>query len=108
MAVGLLLARVLVFRFEGWKRPGSKHIANYLGPPLTNSQDVKQTLHHLHRILLDPRSHIEKDQWRGLPELTNKNGEYCGDSCPTQAWSASTLLDFLSTVHSLDTSSESG
>ncbi|KAF9525972.1 glycoside hydrolase family 13 protein [Crepidotus variabilis] len=65
-------------------------------------EDPKQTLHYLHYLLLGPRKHVESDPWRGLPELTNKNGEYCKDSCPTQAWSASTLLDFLAVVHELD------
>ncbi|KAF8159702.1 glycoside hydrolase family 13 protein [Crassisporium funariophilum] len=63
--------------------------------------DPKQTLHYLHRLLLVPRAHIEKDAWRGIPELTNENGAYCHDSCTTQAWSASTLLDFLAVVHRL-------
>lgn len=62
-------------------------------------QDAKQTLHHLHQILLAPRKHIENDAWAGIPELTNQNGQYCADSCNTQAWSASTLLDFLEIVH---------
>ncbi|KAJ7634145.1 glycoside hydrolase family 13 protein [Mycena polygramma] len=48
-------------------------------------EDVKNTLHHLHQILLPARSHIQSDP----------------DSCHTQAWSASTLLDFLETVHKL-------
>ncbi|KAH7914817.1 glycoside hydrolase family 13 protein [Hygrophoropsis aurantiaca] len=57
------------------------------------------TLHRLHRALLHARHHIQNDPWAGIPELTNKDGEYCPDSCNTQAWSASTLLDFLETVH---------
>lgn len=61
--------------------------------------DHRQTLHYLHQILLGPRRHIQQDVWRGLPELTNADGVYCGDSCSSQAWSASTLLDFLETVH---------
>ncbi|TFK32810.1 glycoside hydrolase family 13 protein [Crucibulum laeve] len=64
-------------------------------------KDHKETLHHLHRILLAPRHHIQNDPWAGLPELTNENGQFCSDSCNTQAWSASTLLDFLQTVHDL-------
>ncbi|ORY60201.1 glycogen debranching enzyme [Pseudomassariella vexata] len=36
---------------------------------------------------------IESSPWAGLTELTQKNGEYCGDSSPTQAWSAGCLID---------------
>ena len=60
------------------------------------------TLHYLHRLLLEARDQIEKDCWRGLPELTQKDGGYCHDSCRTQAWTAGTLLDFLACVHRLD------
>ncbi|KAL0096646.1 glycogen debranching enzyme [Phycomyces blakesleeanus] len=47
------------------------------------------------RILRAHREEIATNPWRGLAELTNKNGEKCWDSCDTQAWSASTLLDLL-------------
>ncbi|OBZ85799.1 Glycogen debranching enzyme, partial [Choanephora cucurbitarum] len=45
------------------------------------------------RILRKHRESINQDVWCGLPELTNKDGEYCHDSCRTQAWSSATLLD---------------
>ncbi|KAI6010692.1 glycoside hydrolase family 13 protein [Pisolithus orientalis] len=61
--------------------------------------DPMRTLHRLHRALFEPRSHIQTDPWAGLPELTNENGAFCRDSCNTQAWSASTMLDFLEDVH---------
>lgn len=66
---------------------------------LTLKQDRTETLHYLHTLLLPARRHIRDDPWRGIPELTNKDGEYCRDSCNTQAWSASTILDFLEEVH---------
>ncbi|KAF8202559.1 glycoside hydrolase family 13 protein [Pholiota molesta] len=52
----------------------------------------------IHQILVIPRKHVATDPWKGLPELTNANGMYCRDSCNTQAWSSSTLLDFLAEV----------
>ncbi|KAK7429968.1 bifunctional 4-alpha-glucanotransferase/amylo-alpha-1,6-glucosidase [Neonectria magnoliae] len=36
---------------------------------------------------------IEESVWAGLAELTQKNGEFCPDSSPTQAWSAGCLID---------------
>jgi glycogen debranching enzyme len=39
------------------------------------------------------RHEIEKSVWAGLTELTNKDGAFCGDSSPTQAWSSGCLID---------------
>lgn len=36
---------------------------------------------------------IRMSPWAGLHELTQKGGEECHDSCPTQAWSAGCLID---------------
>jgi glycogen debranching enzyme len=82
-----------------WGWPLGYFLKAYLEFDNVNKDD---TLHYLHRLLLEARGQIENDCWRGLPELTNGNGGYCGDSCRTQAWSASTLLDFLASVHRLD------
>lgn len=47
----------------------------------------------LYKRLSKQRDEISNSPWAGLPELTNKDGEYCQDSSPTQAWSAATILD---------------
>ncbi|KAK3393446.1 glycogen debranching enzyme [Podospora didyma] len=45
------------------------------------------------RRLIDCKEMIQRSPWAGLAELTQKNNEHCGDSCPTQAWSSSCLID---------------
>ncbi|KAI0898190.1 glycoside hydrolase family 13 protein [Annulohypoxylon nitens] len=45
------------------------------------------------RRLAGCKEQIRSSQWAGLTELTQKNGEFCGDSSPTQAWSAGCLID---------------
>uniref|UniRef100_A0A8D2KBD5 Glycogen debranching enzyme n=1 Tax=Urocitellus parryii TaxID=9999 RepID=A0A8D2KBD5_UROPR len=39
--------------------------------------------------------HLERSPWKGLPELTNENGQYCPFSCETQAWSIAVILETL-------------
>jgi len=55
--------------------------------------------HATMKWLLPHKEHIMKDCWQGLPELTNSHGAHCPDSCPTQAWSISTLVDALRDLH---------
>lgn len=42
---------------------------------------------------------IRESQWAGLTELTQKNGQFCADSSPTQAWSAARLLDAIVEIY---------
>ncbi|KAI9459032.1 glycoside hydrolase family 13 protein [Russula earlei] len=64
-------------------------------------EDPSATLHHIYGVLSAPREYIRDDPWAGLPELTNKDGAFCNDSCATQAWSASTILDILEDISEL-------
>lgn len=43
-------------------------------------------------LLQEHNNWINNDEWCSLPEMTNKNGEFNGFSCPAQAWSVSSLL----------------
>ncbi|XP_037314031.2 glycogen debranching enzyme isoform X1 [Pungitius pungitius] len=46
-------------------------------------------------ILSRHYTHLERSPWKGLPELTNENGQFCPFSCETQAWSLATVLEVL-------------
>ncbi|KAI5694550.1 hypothetical protein M8J75_000879 [Diaphorina citri] len=46
--------------------------------------------------------HLNTSHWRGLPELTNKDGKECPGSCNTQAWSSSTLLEVIHDISLLE------
>ncbi|KAH6619445.1 glucanotransferase domain of glycogen debranching enzyme-domain-containing protein [Chaetomium sp. MPI-SDFR-AT-0129] len=45
------------------------------------------------RRLKECKEMIRRSPWAGLTELTQKAGEECHDSSPTQAWSAGCLID---------------
>ncbi|KAK0391452.1 hypothetical protein NLU13_0953 [Sarocladium strictum] len=45
------------------------------------------------RRLAGCKKAIEDSPWAGLAELTQKNGQFCPDSSPTQAWSTGCLID---------------
>lgn len=52
-----------------------------------------ETLQQVMKRLAGPKEMIVSSPWAGLQELTNQHGSYCSDSCPTQAWSSSVLID---------------
>lgn len=56
---------------------------------------VEETVSSIHRVLGNHAQALRASPWQGLPELTNKDGSECSDSCPVQAWSMATLLDIL-------------
>ncbi|OAF68493.1 hypothetical protein A3Q56_03738 [Intoshia linei] len=37
--------------------------------------------------------HLDASEWKGVPELTNKQGEYCPHSCSSQLWSVATMME---------------
>ncbi|PLW33615.1 hypothetical protein PCASD_15734 [Puccinia coronata f. sp. avenae] len=75
------------------------HFDTLAGQGLNNHQ---ATIHQVHSILAEHRRYIQSDRWAGLPELTKKDGAFCRDSCESQAWSTSTILDVLFEIYHLD------
>lgn len=59
------------------------------------STPLEQTVSSIHRVLSAHAQALRDSPWKGLPELTNRDGVECADSCPVQAWSMATLLDVL-------------
>ncbi|XP_045473681.1 glycogen debranching enzyme [Harmonia axyridis] len=47
---------------------------------------------------------LQTSDWRGLPELTNKNGSKCEYSSATQAWSMSCVLEVLHDLPKIESS----
>ncbi|XP_035027482.1 glycogen debranching enzyme isoform X3 [Hippoglossus stenolepis] len=58
-------------------------------------ETYSETLNLVKNVLSRHYTHLEKSPWKGLPELTNENGQYCSFSCETQAWSLATVLEVL-------------
>uniref|UniRef100_W5KD30 Glycogen debranching enzyme n=1 Tax=Astyanax mexicanus TaxID=7994 RepID=W5KD30_ASTMX len=54
-----------------------------------------KTVYLVKNVLSRHYVHLERSPWKGLPELTNENGQYCSFSCETQAWSIATVLEVL-------------
>ncbi|CCE64830.1 hypothetical protein TPHA_0I03290 [Tetrapisispora phaffii CBS 4417] len=77
----------------------SFHTFNFLANPLSrNETENRPSSYLMQQIYLrldDHRKAIIESPWAGLPELTNKDGEFCQDSSPTQAWSSGCILDVL-------------
>ncbi|CDW52751.1 glycogen debranching enzyme [Trichuris trichiura] len=53
----------------------------------------KNTVSEVQKLLGPSWKHMQNSPWFSLPELTNKNGAYCADSCEAQAWSVGSLLE---------------
>ncbi|CCF56330.1 hypothetical protein KAFR_0B00300 [Kazachstania africana CBS 2517] len=70
---------------------------NFLTDPRCSNDEKRRPSSFLYQQLyqrLDKhRDWIATSPWAGLTELTNKDGELCNDSSPTQAWSSGCLLD---------------
>ncbi|KPM45397.1 Glycogen debranching enzyme [Neonectria ditissima] len=59
----------------------------------TTPEGRTEAFQQVTRRLSGCKKMIEESAWAGLAELTQKNGEFCPDSSPTQAWSAGCLID---------------
>ncbi|KAJ8069714.1 hypothetical protein OCU04_000138 [Sclerotinia nivalis] len=74
---GFFLRALLKFDLKRRKTPAAK----------------TEAFQQITRRLAGCKEAIVSSDWAGLTELTNKDGSYCGDSSPTQAWSAGCLID---------------
>ncbi|KAE8152417.1 glycogen debranching enzyme [Aspergillus avenaceus] len=59
----------------------------------TTPEERTEAYQQVTRRLEGCKRALRESSWRGLTELTNKEGAHCADSSPTQAWSAGCLLD---------------
>jgi len=59
----------------------------------TTEEGKTEAFQQVTRRLAGCKKMMKESVWAGLAELTQKNGEHCPDSSPTQAWSAGCLID---------------
>ncbi|KAK5558878.1 bifunctional 4-alpha-glucanotransferase/amylo-alpha-1,6-glucosidase [Exophiala xenobiotica] len=57
------------------------------------SEERLESFQQVTQRLAGCKQAIKDSPWKGLTELTNKDGSFCGDSSPTQAWSAGCMID---------------
>ncbi|KAF2740501.1 glycogen debranching enzyme [Polyplosphaeria fusca] len=65
----------------------------------TSPEERVETYQQITQRLFGFMQAIKESPWAGLTELTQKDGAFCGDSCPTQAWSAGCLIDLFWDAH---------
>uniref|UniRef100_A0ABD2WG93 Glycogen debranching enzyme n=1 Tax=Trichogramma kaykai TaxID=54128 RepID=A0ABD2WG93_9HYME len=68
---------------------------------LGDETELQRTIEWTEAVISRHLTEASSNHWRGLPELTNKEGEYCPDSCQTQAWSASAIIEVLHDLNRL-------
>ncbi|XP_028328469.1 glycogen debranching enzyme isoform X1 [Gouania willdenowi] len=61
--------------------------------------ELAETMTLVKNVLSRHHTHLERSKWKGLPELTNENGQFCPFSCETQAWSIATVMEVLYDLH---------
>ncbi|XP_065332419.1 glycogen debranching enzyme isoform X2 [Cloeon dipterum] len=74
------------------------HFARIVGGEAELRRTMSATKAYLSRHFTE----LTTSPWRGLPELTNKDGRYCSDSCRIQAWSMATILETLHQMSQLE------
>ena len=62
---------------------------------LGTNNHIKEATAICNKMLASHAAILRDGPWKGLPELTNKDGASCQDSCPVQAWSMAGMLDVL-------------
>ncbi|KAJ8604632.1 hypothetical protein MRB53_041730 [Persea americana] len=76
-----------------WLWPRGYFLRALLKFSLLSGKDEVETLQQLTQRMMGCKEMIETSPWAGLAELTQGDDSECHDACPTQAWSASCLID---------------
>lgn len=68
-------------------------VGYYLRAELMYSDNKSETVSRVKQHLGKLYDHLNSTDWKSLTELTNKNGDACHYSSPSQAWSIATTLE---------------
>jgi hypothetical protein len=85
----------LIFSFKEWLWPVGFFLRArlYFAREVGGEAELRRTAANTRSLLARHFVELQNSPWRGLPELTNRDGAYCRDSCRTQAWSMGCLLE---------------
>lgn len=77
---------------QEWLWPVGFYLRAYLKFYTLTGKKV-EAVRHIRQVISKHWAYLQASPWKGLPELTNKNGAECWGSCRVQAWSMATLLE---------------
>jgi glycogen debranching enzyme len=90
-----------LYFFKEWVWPLGFYLRAKLRFAAANGE-LPKTLANTKVVLSKHFVELQTSPWRGLPELTNKDGAYCNDSSRTQAWSMSCILEVLHDLQKIE------
>ena len=67
---------------------------------------IKEAIAVCNKMMASHAAVLRESPWKGLPEMTNKDGTPCKDNCPVHACSMATMLEAFYDLEELITSTK--
>ena len=70
---------------------------------LDKNEYIEEAIAVCNKMVASHAAVLRESPWKGLPEMTNKDGAPCQDNCPIHACSMATMLEALYDLEKLIT-----